>query len=68
MSQEVLTASIIRCPYDGSSKHLWNTGKLLPDHMVQQSRRESSSPCLKGKLESQLSQQNENNYPALKKQ
>jgi hypothetical protein len=32
---EMLTTSIItNSPHDGSSEHLWNTGKLLPDHMA----------------------------------
>jgi hypothetical protein len=30
-------------PNDGGSKHLWNIGKLLPDYMVLQPRRQPSS-------------------------
>jgi hypothetical protein len=32
------------CPDDGVNKHLWNVGILLPDYMVLQPRRQSSSP------------------------
>jgi hypothetical protein len=34
------------CPDDGGSKHLWNVGKLLPDYMAWQLRRQSSSYSL----------------------
>jgi hypothetical protein len=30
-------------PDDGGTKHLWNVGKLLPDYMAQQPRRQPSS-------------------------
>jgi hypothetical protein len=43
---DVLAASIIRAmnsPDDGGSKHLWDVGKLIPDHTAQHPRRESSS-------------------------
>jgi hypothetical protein len=42
---EVLAATIIRaiCPGDGGSKHFWYIGKLLPDYMAQQPRRQPSS-------------------------
>jgi hypothetical protein len=29
--------------HDGSSKHLWNVGKLMPDYIAQPPRRQSSS-------------------------
>jgi hypothetical protein len=36
-----------RRPDDGGSWHLWNVGKLLPDYMVLQPRRQScSAPIL----------------------
>jgi hypothetical protein len=31
------------CPDDGGNKYLWNYGKLLPDYMVLQPRRQPSS-------------------------
>jgi hypothetical protein len=38
---EIRAASIIRAMIDdGGSKYLWNVGKLLPDYMVQQPRRQ----------------------------
>jgi hypothetical protein len=42
---EVLATSItvIQLPDDGSGKHLWNVGKLLPDCTAQLPRRQQSS-------------------------
>jgi hypothetical protein len=33
-------------PDDGGSKDLWNVGKILPDYMAQQPRRQPSSYLL----------------------
>jgi hypothetical protein len=38
----------------GGSKHLWNIGKLLPDYMAQQPRRQPSSYSLPWELEISL--------------
>jgi hypothetical protein len=37
------TCCLHHCPDDGGSKYLWNVSKLLPDSMVLQRRRQSSS-------------------------
>jgi hypothetical protein len=36
-------ARLTHCPDDGGSKNLWNVGKLLPDYMVLQPRRQPYS-------------------------
>jgi hypothetical protein len=43
METWIQPALILNRPDDGGSNHLWNVGKLLPDHMAQQPRRQPSS-------------------------
>jgi hypothetical protein len=40
---QALSTAPGRCLDDGGSKHLWNVGKILPDYMAQQPRRQPSS-------------------------